>query len=257
MPQKTAILSDIHGNSPALEAVLDDVYGAGCARVFVLGDVINGVDPSGCLALLRDCEDVVCLKGNAEHYLLTPDLDCFPKRYEPLYRSVIDLLWWWQARISDAAMAWMQHWPDLLFWNGACLAHDSPLDRLHPEDWHLPGIEDKYQELCYHARGIYRDTPDQEMDRLQRLMSEKAVSIGMYFVASGVYTMIGEPLPVTGSPNVHKYLTEELEQEVGGKWAFERDPIKAAHKMIEHIDKKRAALKLKPPMYEQAYPYQA
>jgi len=26
-------------------------------------------------------------------------------------------------------------------------------------------------------------------------MSEKAVSIGMYFVASGVYTMIGKPLP--------------------------------------------------------------
>jgi carbon-monoxide dehydrogenase catalytic subunit len=84
-------------------------------------------------------------------------------------------------------------------------------------------------------------------------MSEKAVSIGMYFVASGVYTMIGTPLPVLGSPNVHKYLTDEIEKEVGGKWAFEEDPIKAAHKMIAHIDKKRAELKLKPPMYEQAF----
>jgi carbon-monoxide dehydrogenase catalytic subunit len=75
----------------------------------------------------------------------------------------------------------------------------------------------------------------------------------MYFVASGVYTMIGTPLPVLGSPNVHKYLTDEIEKEVGGKWAFEEDPIKAAHKMIAHIDKKRAELKLKPPMYEQAF----
>ncbi len=84
-------------------------------------------------------------------------------------------------------------------------------------------------------------------------MSEKAVSIGFYFVASGVYTTIGHPLPMMGSANLHKYLTEEIEEEVGGKWAFELDPVKAAHMMIDHIDKKRAALKLKPVMYEQAY----
>jgi carbon-monoxide dehydrogenase catalytic subunit len=84
-------------------------------------------------------------------------------------------------------------------------------------------------------------------------MSEKAVSIGFYFVASGVYTMIGEPLPVMGSQNLHKYLTEEIEEEVGGKWAFEPDPIKAAHKMLIHIDKKRKELKLKPMMYEQSF----
>jgi len=84
-------------------------------------------------------------------------------------------------------------------------------------------------------------------------MSEKAVSIGFYFVASGVYTMIGQPLPMMGSPNMHKYLTEEIEAETGGKWAFEADPVEAAHKMIRHIDKKRKALKLKPMMYEQPF----
>jgi carbon-monoxide dehydrogenase catalytic subunit len=84
-------------------------------------------------------------------------------------------------------------------------------------------------------------------------MSEKAVSIGFYFVASGVYTIIGHPLPMMGSKNLHKYLTDEIEHEVGGKWAFELDPIEAAHKMLRHIDKKRKALKLKPLMYEQAF----
>ena len=84
-------------------------------------------------------------------------------------------------------------------------------------------------------------------------MSEKAVSIGFYFVASGVYTMIGHPLPMMGSKNLYKYLTEEIEQEVGGKWDFELDPIEAAHKMLKHIDKKRKALKLKTMIYEQAY----
>jgi len=84
-------------------------------------------------------------------------------------------------------------------------------------------------------------------------MSEKAVSIGMYFVASGVYTMLCQPLPVLGSKKLTKYLTEEMEKEVGGKWAWEPDPIKAAHLMIRHIDKKRTALKLKPLIYEQDF----
>jgi carbon-monoxide dehydrogenase catalytic subunit len=84
-------------------------------------------------------------------------------------------------------------------------------------------------------------------------MSEKAVAIGFYFVASGVYTVVCKPLPMMGSKNLYKYLTEEIEQEVGGKWGFEEDPIKAAHMMLDHIDKKRKALKLRPLMYEQAY----
>ena len=73
-------------------------------------------------------------------------------------------------------------------------------------------------------------------------MSEKAVSIGMYFVASGVYTVIAEPLPVLGAANLTRYLTDEIEKDVGGKWAFEKDPVKAAHMMIEHIESKRDAL---------------
>ena len=73
-------------------------------------------------------------------------------------------------------------------------------------------------------------------------MSEKAVSIGMYFVASGVYTVIAEPLPILGAPNLKSYLTDGIEEDVGGKWAFEQDPIKAAGMMIEHIERKRDAL---------------
>jgi len=37
---------------------------------------------------------------------------------------------------------------------------------------------------------------------------------------------------------------------------FEPDAVAAAHKMIRHIDTKRRALKLKPPMYEQPLKYE-
>jgi carbon-monoxide dehydrogenase catalytic subunit len=82
-------------------------------------------------------------------------------------------------------------------------------------------------------------------------MSEKAVAIGFYFVASGVYTIFGTPQPVLGSGNLTNYITNDIENEVGGKFAFEHDPIKAAHMMIKHIDSKREALKLAPVMYQQ------
>jgi carbon-monoxide dehydrogenase catalytic subunit len=73
-------------------------------------------------------------------------------------------------------------------------------------------------------------------------MSEKAISIGQYFVASGVFTVFGTTWPTTGSEEVTKLLFEEFENTLKGKWGFEPDPIKAAKLMIEHIDKKRKAL---------------
>lgn len=82
-------------------------------------------------------------------------------------------------------------------------------------------------------------------------MSEKAVSIAFYFVASGVFTVLGKPFPILGAEALEKYLTQELEDIVGAKFSFEEDPIRAAHLMIEHIDKKREALKLAPLMYTQ------
>ena len=176
MSEKAAILSDVHGNSPALKAVLEDIHNVGCTRLFVLGDVINGIDPDGCLDLLKAWGNVVCLKGNAESYLLTPDLDRFPQREEPLYRNVIRLLCWWQAHISDANMAWIQSMPDLVLWDDSCLVHDSPLDRAFPQNWKIPGVDDKYQELCHHAKGITQNMPAKEMAALSSFMDEKKLS---------------------------------------------------------------------------------
>jgi len=84
-------------------------------------------------------------------------------------------------------------------------------------------------------------------------MSEKAISIGMYVVASGIFTVVNPPLPVQGSPRVVELLTKTFEKHFGATWAFEEDPIKAARLMIDHIDRKRADLGLPPPMYEVPY----
>ncbi len=79
-------------------------------------------------------------------------------------------------------------------------------------------------------------------------MSEKAVTIGFYCVASGLLTHFSTPHPVLGSPGVTRFITEEVESILGGKFFFEPDPIKAAATIINHLDQKRAELKLKPVM---------
>jgi carbon-monoxide dehydrogenase catalytic subunit len=73
-------------------------------------------------------------------------------------------------------------------------------------------------------------------------MSEKAISIGQYFVASGVYTIFGVTFPSIEGTKFHKLLFEGLEEQGMGKWDFAVDPHEMARKMIAHIDKKREAL---------------
>jgi carbon-monoxide dehydrogenase catalytic subunit len=81
-------------------------------------------------------------------------------------------------------------------------------------------------------------------------MSEKAITIGFYFVASGVYTIFGaSPFATLGSKDLTDYLTKGLGEIVGGRFDFCDDPLKMAQLMINHIDQKRKALNLKPVMY--------
>jgi carbon-monoxide dehydrogenase catalytic subunit len=75
-------------------------------------------------------------------------------------------------------------------------------------------------------------------------MSEKALSIGTYFVASGVYVIFGVKNPVAASEEVQRLISEGWEAKVGGKLEFIPDPEEMVQKTLEHIDKKRAELGL-------------
>ncbi len=74
--------------------------------------------------------------------------------------------------------------------------------------------------------------------------SEKAVTIGTYFVASGVTTHLGPMPPITGSMNVVNLLTSGLNDVVGATFAVEPDPEKAAVFLRQTIEDKRKALGL-------------
>lgn len=72
-------------------------------------------------------------------------------------------------------------------------------------------------------------------------MSEKAVAIGQYFVASGAQVVF-QDLPVSGAKKFNKYLLEGLMGPLGAHWNVESDPQKLAELMVAKIDAKREAL---------------
>lgn len=64
---RVAVLSDVHGNLPALEAVLSDVDGAGVNALVVTGDVAAGPLPTEAIdALLAAPLPVLWISGNAD-----------------------------------------------------------------------------------------------------------------------------------------------------------------------------------------------
>jgi len=73
-------------------------------------------------------------------------------------------------------------------------------------------------------------------------MSEKAIAIGQYFVASGVFTVFGIGLPVSGSELFCRHIFDEYKDIFGGHWAAEPDETKIAGMMIDHINQKREKL---------------
>lgn len=86
-------------------------------------------------------------------------------------------------------------------------------------------------------------------------MSEKALSIATYCVASGAYVIFGGASPISGMPDrvsdsdlVLRYISEGWEELYGGKLEFIPDPDDMIQATLEHIDKKRADLGL--PVYE-------
>jgi carbon-monoxide dehydrogenase catalytic subunit len=79
-------------------------------------------------------------------------------------------------------------------------------------------------------------------------MSEKALSIATYCVASGAYVIMGVTNPVKGSETVKRLISEGWREKVGGRLEFISDAEEIVQAALAHIDERRAALKL--PAYD-------
>lgn len=90
---RTALISDVHGNLPALEAVLADIENAGADRIVCLGDTVGyGPQPRECLQLVRE-RCALVLMGNHENAVLHG-----ADNFTPLAAKALD---WTASRLRD------------------------------------------------------------------------------------------------------------------------------------------------------------
>ena len=152
---KTALISDAHGNTPALRAVLDEIKEQGFDNIYFLGDAVNGLDPGGCLQILREC-GAICLKGNAEHMVCTKNIEGFPWHGNPKYEWygwIVPLTLWWKGKISLDLLDFVEGWHEDLIEDDVYFVHDSPLDR-HQEKVVPEDLPPSYARLVFHGDGF-------------------------------------------------------------------------------------------------------
>jgi anaerobic carbon-monoxide dehydrogenase catalytic subunit len=73
-------------------------------------------------------------------------------------------------------------------------------------------------------------------------MSEKAIAIGTYFVASGIDVILGHPFYISGSENVTGFLNNETKELFGASFHVCEDPMEAVEKIMAMLYEKRDAL---------------
>jgi carbon-monoxide dehydrogenase catalytic subunit len=73
-------------------------------------------------------------------------------------------------------------------------------------------------------------------------MSEKAITIGCYFVASGIDVILGHPFHVEGSDKVTEFLNQGTRELYGASFHVHPNPADAAQKVLELLNQRREKL---------------
>lgn len=151
-----AILSDIHGNSPAMKAVLKDIRSQGAEKLIFLGDALTGPDPKGTMDILS-ASGCIPVSGNVEQWIIQGDIYQVPDPENELHTSVREKMLWVTDSIGKDYLEWILTWPDEYEESDAYFVHDSPYDRK---------IERLYRDnsdpkgYLYHSKGLHEDSPE-------------------------------------------------------------------------------------------------
>lgn len=110
---KFALISDIHGNLPALEAVWEDIRSNGIEKIYSLGDSLDGPlwpEETARFLINHSIENIL---GNGEEDLIAENV--MNTRYASIY---------WQ--LSPDSIEWLHHLKHEIIWEDWTMFHASP-----------------------------------------------------------------------------------------------------------------------------------
>lgn len=120
---KVAIISDIHGNLPALEAVLGEIRRLGADSYLVLGDVVGyGPHPRQCLEIVANLPNATYLRGNHDHVVGSG----LPE--DGMNSQARAAAEWTRSVLSEAECRWLTTLPLEHFHDRWMMVHGSPQD---------------------------------------------------------------------------------------------------------------------------------
>jgi putative phosphoesterase len=113
-----AVISDIHGNSWALEAVLRDIKQRHIDKIVNLGDSLYGpLDPAGTFEQITDA-GIISISGNEDEILFKSSEE---------YNVIVNFV---KNRLTEAQLNWLKELPDLLvIEDEMILFHGSPTEK--------------------------------------------------------------------------------------------------------------------------------
>ncbi len=112
---RLAVISDIHGNSAALDAVLDDIAGRGVDQTVNLGDSFSGPLDAGGTAARLTALDLPTVRGNHDRMLVDRPVGEMGK-WEA----------WAIGELDETTLAWCRALPLTLDVGGVLLCHGTP-----------------------------------------------------------------------------------------------------------------------------------
>ena len=123
---KYAIISDIHGNSEALQAVLKDIKKKSIDEVICLGDIVGYYpDPEQCVEMVRNAVSV-CVAGNHD-YVAIGRIDTGTFTY-----YAFAAMEWTKANISSQTKSYLASLPLSVEKDAMFFTHSSPSN---PGEW--------------------------------------------------------------------------------------------------------------------------
>ena len=189
-----ALIYDVHGNLPALEAVLDDARTAGAHEFLLGGDYgLFGPWPAETVAKLRQLPNATWIRGNADRWNARPD----EAPDDELIRTAIDAC---RQALDDEVVSELEALPEQLVIEGTRYCHGSPISDVRSL---TPTVADQDEQLLGDAaeqRVVFGHT---HLQFIRRTATEIELvnpgSVGMPFDGDrrAAYALVGAERKIT------------------------------------------------------------